>query len=180
MFDRVDRDEEGKFAFYICLPVRNEWRNIDLLRTSVQSCFTAMFADIDGCHAVAMVTGELLENALKYGSWGLDDAVTARSVFRLRAVGDGEGVEVSVQNPCATDGATIARLEETVRWISLQPNPEAAYRLRLLQIASSEDPATVGGLGLVRIAYEGNCEVSTKVEGDVLTVTARMSFKKSP
>ena len=48
---------KDEFGFSIDLTVRSEWRNIDLLRTSVQNCFTAVFADVDGCHAIAMVTG---------------------------------------------------------------------------------------------------------------------------
>jgi len=47
------------FGFSIDMTVRNEWRNVDLLRTSVQNCFTAVFADVDGCHAIAMVTGHV-------------------------------------------------------------------------------------------------------------------------
>src|SRR5215813_2600312 len=57
----------GNFNFSIDLPVRSEWSNVDLLRTSVQNCFTAIFSDIEGCHALAMVTGELIENPVKDG-----------------------------------------------------------------------------------------------------------------
>ena len=47
----------GTFSFSIDLPIRSDWANVDLMRTSVQNCFTAIFSDIDGCHALAMVTG---------------------------------------------------------------------------------------------------------------------------
>ena len=47
----------SNFNFSIDLPVRSEWSNVDLLRTSVQNCFTAVFSDIDGCQALAMVSG---------------------------------------------------------------------------------------------------------------------------
>src|SRR6188472_1509324 len=76
----VRMSKPDDFGFSIDLTVRNEWKNIDLLRTSVQNCFIAVFADLDGCHAIAMVTGELLENALKYGDWTGGD----RAIFRLR------------------------------------------------------------------------------------------------
>ena len=36
-----------EIGFSIDMTVRNEWRNVDLLRTSVQNCFTAVFADVD-------------------------------------------------------------------------------------------------------------------------------------
>jgi hypothetical protein len=51
------------FAFSIDLPIRSDWANVDLLRTSVQNCFKDVFSDIDGCQALSMVTGELLEIA---------------------------------------------------------------------------------------------------------------------
>jgi hypothetical protein len=79
---------KGRFGFSIDLPVRNDWRNVDLMRSSIQSCFTAVFRDLDGCHAMSMVTGELLENAMKYGHWG-----ESEQVFRLRlqsSMGQGE------------------------------------------------------------------------------------------
>src|SRR5262249_37618116 len=79
----VRMNKNDDFGFSIDLTVRNEWRNIDLLRTSVQNCFIAVFADFDGCHSIAMVTGELLENALKYGDWTRGD----RAMFRLRVQG---------------------------------------------------------------------------------------------
>src|SRR6476659_3948449 len=122
------------FAFSIDLTVRNEWKNIDLLRTSVQNCFAAVFADLDGCHAIAMVTGELLENALKYGSW----TATDRTMFRLRVTGSGGDIEIAVQNPLKPDDQNASALKKSIEWINSFPKPEAAYRARLLQIAQED------------------------------------------
>ena len=61
------------FNFSIDLPVRSEWANVDMLRLSVQNCVTTMFSDIEGCRSLAMVTGELIENAIKYGDWHGDE-----------------------------------------------------------------------------------------------------------
>jgi hypothetical protein len=122
------------FAFSIDLTVRNEWKNIDLLRTSVQNCFTAVFADLDGCHAIAMVTGELLENALKYGNWSQMD----RTMFRLRVSGGAENVEISVQNPAKSEDPQASALRKSIDWINSFPKPEAAYRARMLQIAQED------------------------------------------
>ena len=68
-----------RFCFTLDLPVRNEWGNIEKLRESVHSCLSAMFNDMDGCHAITMITGELLENAMKYG---LSTSLGLRSVLR--------------------------------------------------------------------------------------------------
>jgi hypothetical protein len=164
------------FAFSIDLTVRNEWKNIDLLRTSVQNCFTAAFADLDGCHAIAMVTGELLENALKYGNWSQSD----RTMFRLRVTGGTENVEISVQNPLKADDPTGSNLRKAIDWINSFPKPEAAYRARMLQIAQEDTEESPSRLGLVRIAFEGNCRLSMAIDNGVVSVTATLLLDGSP
>lgn len=82
------------FRFLIDVPVSTQWRNIELLRASVQSCLEAVFSDVEGSDAIAMVTGELLENAVKYGHWTQGDGV-----FRLRVWGDEDTGHIEVENP---------------------------------------------------------------------------------
>ena len=157
------------FGFSIDLTVRNEWRNVDLLRTSVQNCFIAVFADVDGCHAIAMVTGELLENALKYGNWASGE----RAMFRLRVVGNEGNIEVSVSNPLKPDDTNAQQLMTSLEWINSFPTPEAAYRARMLQIAQDETgDESPSRLGLVRIAFEGNCRLTAKIDKGNVTVSA--------
>lgn len=157
------------FGFSIDLTVRNEWKNIDLLRTSVQNCFIAVFADLDGCHAIAMVTGELLENALKYGNWSGGD----RAMFRLRVVGNQGNIEVSVQNPLKGDDANAQQLMSSLEWIGSFPKPGDAYRARMMQIAQDDSgDASPSRLGLVRIAFEGNCRLTAKIDNGTVTVSA--------
>jgi hypothetical protein len=161
------------FGFSIDMTVRNEWRNVDLLRTSVQNCFTAVFADVDGCHAIAMVTGELLENALKYGDWVSGD----RAMFRLRVHGRANQiVEVSVQNPLKDADAHASTLLKAVEWINGFQKPEQAYRARMLQIAQNDEETQPSRLGLVRIAFEGNCRLDAKVVDGTVTVTAALDL----
>ncbi len=156
------------FGFSIDLTVRNEWKNIDLLRTSVQNCFIAVFADLDGCHAIAMVTGELLENALKYGDWNSGD----RAQFRLRVHGREGNIEVSVQNPLKATDPNAAALMSSLEWLNGFAKPDQAYRARMLQIAQEEGEAAPSKLGLVRIAAEGNCKISARTDNGTVTVTA--------
>lgn len=165
---------EEAFSFSLDLPVRNEWRNVELLRTSVENCFQAVFADLDGKTAISMVTGELLENALKYGDW---ESAEASRAFRLRVAGDREHAVVTVQNPVKAGDPGLREVIDTVAWIRSFKSPGDAYRARLLEIAQSEDgDASPSRLGLVRVAYEGNCTVEASVEGGTLTVTARMQL----
>ena len=159
------------FGFSIDLTVRNEWRNIDLLRTSVQNCFIAVFADFDGCHAIAMVTGELLENALKYGDWTSGD----RAMFRLRVQGHEGNIEVSVQNPLKGSDPHAESLRSSLDWLNGFQKPEQAYRARMLQIAQEDSDSAPSKLGLVRIAFEGNCKITAKVDNGTVTVTALLA-----
>jgi len=149
-----------EFGFSIDLTVRSEWRNIDLLRTSVQNCFTAVFADV--------------ENALKYGDWVRGD----RAVFRLRVTGHDGGIAVSVQNPLKDD-TQAANLVKTIEWIASFAKPEQAYRARMLQIAQEDSDTTPSRLGLVRIAFEGNCRLDAKVDGNAVTVTATLALDQA-
>ena len=159
-----------EFDFSISLPLRNEWKNVDLLRTSVQSCFIAVFSDVDGCHALAMVTGELVENAVKYGYWNGDD-----KHFRLRISGQHGSVTIQVENPVDPINPQIHTLEDTLRWIAEFPNTETAYRAKMLEIASR--PAGSSGFGLVRCAYEGSSILRAElVDGNALRVVAEMTF----
>jgi hypothetical protein len=160
----------GNFNFSIDLPVRSEWANVDLLRTSVQHCFTAIFSDIEGCHALAMVTGELIENAVKYGDWtGSED-----QRFRLRVWGEGRSAHVSVENPVLQEDPNAHEVLRTLTWMRGFPSPFEAYRAKLLEIAEADREPTDSKLGLVRIAYEGNCLLSAELTRGVLRVQAEL------
>jgi hypothetical protein len=163
--------DDAPFSFSLDLPVRNEWRNVELLRSSVENCFQAVFADLDGRNAVSMVTGELLENALKYGDW---DRPGGAQQFRLRVDGGSSKTVVTVQNPVKVDDPGLAELLATIRWIRGHKSPAEAYRARLLEIASAE--GDVSKLGLVRVAYEGNCVLDASVTDGTLLVTATMTM----
>lgn len=161
--------QSSEFDFHIDVPVRNEWMNVKLLVLSIQSCFNAMFADVDGSETIAMVTGELLENAIKYGAW-------TKEGQRLRFVvtGSREEARVSVENPAQS--TAFDDLERTLTSISKHRDAGAAFRARLLEIAESADP-NVSKLGLIRIAYEGKCKVEASYENGVVRVTAVLRFK---
>jgi hypothetical protein len=154
----------------IDLPVRNEWSNVELLRTAVLSCFAAVFTDLDSCRAVATVISELMENAIKYGSWDDPD----RDSLHLAIKGEDAWVQVSVEHPVEPGSQEVERLQQTVRWLSTFPRPEDAYRARLTEFAEHAPESGNSRLGLARIAYEGNCAISVDVTGSMLRVSAEM------
>ena len=161
----------GEFNFSIDLPVRSEWANVDLLRTSVQNCFTAVFSDIEGCRLLAMVTGELIENAIKYGDWSRSEDQR----FHLRVWGEGRSAHVSVENPVQHDDENAEQVLETPGWMRRFPSAIDAYRAKLLEVAAADRDLGNSKLGLVRIAYEGNCTLTAELARGVLRVQAELT-----
>jgi hypothetical protein len=160
---------DRSFTFLIDLPVQNEWENVDLLRTSVLNCFTAIFKNMEGCHSFATVASELMENAIKYGAWE-----NADSHLRLRVWGDAYEAFVQVENPVEPSSDGVRELTETIAWLGGFATPEEAYRARMLEVAQS--PRGVTKLGLARIVYEGRCKLSAVIDGQVLRVTGVTSL----
>jgi hypothetical protein len=153
------------FRFLIDLPVQNHWENVDLLRTSVLNCFTAVFREMDGVHAFAMIAAELLENAIKYGNW-----TDETKCLHLRVWGDEDTARVEVENPVDVSSPDVGDLMRTMDWLKDFGSAEDAYKARLLEVAMS--PRGVSKLGLARIAYEGNCSLTAQIDGEVLRVTS--------
>jgi hypothetical protein len=166
--------------FSIDLPIRSDWANVDLLRTSVRNCFTAIFNDIEGGYSLAMVTGELVENAIKYGYWTGATGATGptgpdEQRFRLRLWGEGRHVHVSVENPVHGGDVQVEEVLKTLRWMRGFSSPSDAYRAKLLEIAAADHDRSNSKLGLVRIAYEGNCMLTAELTRGVLRVQAEMT-----
>jgi hypothetical protein len=112
-----------------------------------------------------MIVAELLENAIKHGTWKSDVA----PAFRLRVWSGGDRhAFVSVENPIKAD--SIAEVNRIIEFIRSHASADEAYRARLLEVAANPQ-AGVSGLGLVRVAYEGNCTLSCKASDDNTRIT---------
>jgi hypothetical protein len=151
--------------FQIELPLTSEWKNVELLRSSVLNCLTTIFSNHDFCRTISMVTGELLENALKFGDW------SDRSSFRLKVFGSEDRVTIEVFNPVPSGDPRVEKLLGTIRWLEQMDDPKGAFLARLGELAQSNDEAE-SGIGLVRIAYEGDCTLTASLDNGVVRVCA--------
>lgn len=95
-----------------------------------------------------MVAAELLENALKHGQ------------------SDGKGIELVVEGQgkfievvSSVRQQDLAPLEERVRWLSAQGDPQQAWMRALSEVFERGE----FGLGLARIASEGGCRISLRM-----------------
>ncbi len=159
------KEDVYDYDFSIDVPVRNDWTNVSRLVTSVQNCFNAMFDDLAGSRTVAMVTAELLENALKYGGGSKKDRL------RLRVEGTADVARITMANPAPPE--SFADLQKCLDWMNGFPDVEAAFRARLLAIATATG-AEESRLGIVRIAYEGRCKLKAHYEDGIVSVCAEL------
>ncbi len=155
------------FSFAIDVPVRGEWKNVSLLVTSVQNCFAAMFSELDGANALAMIAGELMENAIKYGNWG-----PKPGFLRLGVHGTVGKARVAVKNPVSAEN--LARLEESLAWIKSFPTPAEAFAARIQEVVGA--PRGESRLGLVRILYEAESTLTVRVDGGDVEVIAEVTI----
>jgi two-component sensor histidine kinase len=98
--------------------------------------------------AMEMVAAELLENALKHGQ------PDPRGIELLV---EGEVRFIEVVSSVRTDD--LAPLEERVKWLSAQSDPQTAWLRALAEVFERGE----FGLGLARIASEGGCRISLRM-----------------
>lgn len=163
-----DDERPSDFRFAIDVPVRNRWENVELLRITIEHCLAAMLIEVERREALVMITGELLENAIKYGDWSSGD-----STFRLSVFGDDSSGTVTVENPVGLEDDGPRTVLEAIRWIESFSSTEEAYHAKLLELASKPRGAR-RGLGLVRVVHEGDCRLEAEHAERSLRVTARI------
>lgn len=95
-----------------------------------------------------MVAAELLENAVKYGQ---------PDPRGIELVVDGGGRFIEVVS--SVRDADLARIEERVKWLSEQGDPQQAWLRALSEVFQRGE----FGLGLARIASEGGCRISLRM-----------------
>lgn len=131
--------------------------------------------DEDDTYGLAMAAQELLENAVKYGVFGPDDAIT----LNLDSVGDTGTVEVVSR--VKADSDRFRKLDQTIQWIRGFQNPFEAWVERLKDVSSRPLVSGESGLGLTRIAYEGGCILDFYVsEDNLLAISAVLHRPRRP
>ena len=136
---------------WVHLRIPNAWQNSELVRVSVGLLAQAALGPGDHAHCLGMASGELLENAFKYGDPSAVEYTLCRVPGALQ-------IEVR-QRP--SDRAACDRLAALIEWIASFGDLRAAYQSRMQQLSGGGEP---GGLGLVRIAYEGGCRLGCALD----------------
>jgi hypothetical protein len=162
----------------ISIPI--EWTRVELVRKAVGFCVYAVYGRGDLRDSISMVSAELLENAMKYAP---PDGMVHYALFHERtpapearsAPHESEGLVVTVKSGAPKGSRHVDALRERIAWIERFPSPAEAYMAALAEVFEHKEGQGEGGLGLVRIAYEGGCKLScnTSEPGVVLVRAAR-------
>lgn len=152
--------------------IRNDWNEIEKTRMECRSFLEKQKLSDNIIDAVSMVVSELLENSLKYGAFS-----KAETVHCTITVGDDE-ITVEVKSPVdRKNDQYFRKLDQTIQWIRGYQNPFEAYieKLKEASLKSFEDRES--GLGLVRIAYEGQSILDFYVnEKNIIAISAVYQF----
>ena len=136
---------------HLAIQVPADWSRVEPVRSAVARCIMATLRDRDLEVSLGMVVAELLENAIKYGRAGAPEiGVTVRV--------KGSRVHVTVENEIDEKSDHVAVLRKRLDWMQTFHRPSDAYMAALKEIYGGST-STLGGLGIVRIAHEGGCQI---------------------
>ncbi|HVK84088.1 MAG TPA: ATP-binding protein [Kofleriaceae bacterium] len=151
----------------LCLEVelQPEWDNVTRASEAVALLALGSYGDGDLRDALAMVSGELLENAIKYAS--------PQTLVKLAIRESASAIVVEVTN-AIVGNEEIQRLADQLAWLASHQDPAEAWAAALAQVTTERRER--GGLGILRIANEGGSRIDYAVPSPgVLTVRASMS-----
>ncbi len=166
MHVKKGNESKGKTAG-LDLAVAPDW---DAIKGTWDSCLKTL---VDGGltpdegYQLAMVAQELLENAVKYGSFRHGERLS------LTIQVSAEDVVIEVKSRVGVDDAHLRQFDKRVQWIRGFQDPFEAYVERMKIVSAQPFSHHESGLGLTRIAYEGRSTIDFYVdEDDTLAVSA--------
>jgi hypothetical protein len=132
--------------------VKPEWDEIEKVRNESADFLQSHELSDNTIHSLSMIISELIENGLKYGDFakGNDKVVVHLNVAT-------NAVTVEVVNPVDKSAYKhLSKLDKTIQWIRGYQDPFEAYIERIKEVSKKPLHDMESGIGLVRIAYEGN------------------------
>ena len=146
---------QGRFE----LRLAPDWDTVKSAWDDCHRFFVEHGLDADQAYALSMTAQELLENAVKYGGF----TNPAQRVELSVAMGQTD-VTIEVKAPAHQDPVRLKKLDDTVQWIRGYQSPFEAYVEKLKQVSAQPYEPGESGLGLARIAYEGQCVLDFYVD----------------
>ncbi len=127
-----------------------QWGEVERARLICSEYLESNHYEIDTIDAITMICSELVENAVKYGDFiSTEDKISLNILLNDKII-------IEVKCPIIrSKNQHFHRLDRIIQWIRGHQNPFEAYieKLKMVAVKPLDDPE--GGLGLFRIAYEG-------------------------
>jgi hypothetical protein len=159
----------GDTAKSLSIDLKPDWSELDKISDILQNFLDNSTFTRDDYDAVKMVTTELVENGIKYGYFPSNESGIKLSLKKKK-----NRVLIEVKNQIKdSELEHLRRLDAKIQWIRGYQNPFEAYVERLKEISNKNLAEGESGLGLVRIAYEGQSILDFYVnEDNLLAVSA--------
>lgn len=158
---------------YQSLTINPEWDEIEVVRNKCSTFFTDNSIPDDTVHAGTMVVSELLENSIKYG-----DFTGKKSNVDINISIGSQTITIEISNPVNEVAYDyLHTLDKTIQWIRGFQDPFQAYVEMLKKVSRRPLGDDNSGLGLVRIAYEGDAILDFYVNNEgILNVSAIIDY----
>ncbi len=146
-----------------------DWDKIEKARNLVAEYCDSHNLPKSVAEAVVMVVSELAENAIKYGYFSSgENSITIEISLR------DDNISIEVTHPVERESYDhLVELDKTIQWIRGFQDPFEAYTEKLRTVSKKALDDHSSGLGLVRIAYEGQAILDFFVdEKDMLNISA--------
>ncbi len=153
--------------------IKPTWDELKNVMSGVSDFLISFNLSNDIIHAMVMVSNELAGNAVKYGYFQNEEADISLDLSINKT-----HITIEVRNPIhESNDYHLQKLDETVQWIRGYQDSFEAYTMKLKELAKSDLSNEESGLGLVRIAYEGESIIDFFVdENNIIAVSAIYSL----
>ena len=150
------------------LNLKPQWDEVEKARVACEKFLREGDYSTDIIDSVTMVCSELIENAVKYGDY------PSQADGILLTIISGRKIIVEVKCPIIkSKNQHFQRLDRIIQWIRGHQNPFEAYIEKLKVVSSKPADDQESGLGLFRIAYEGQSVLDFYVgEDGIISVSA--------
>lgn len=159
------------------LTVDPEWHEIESARGETELFLRSHGFTDDSTQTLIMVISELIENGIKYGNFK-----SPEDQVRVNVHMGPNRITIEVVNPVDEKAFHhLKKLDKTIQWIRGYQDPFEAYVEKLKEVSRKPFKDEESGLGLVRIAYEGQAILDFFVgDNGMLNVSAVLNFNGDP
>ncbi|MEQ9367128.1 MAG: hypothetical protein RIF32_23035 [Leptospirales bacterium] len=156
------------------MKVRPVWDEVERVRNETMAFLEQHAFSEETVQSLGMVASELCENAVKYGCFSGHQENSPIIEVIVRFNEQRSRVLVRVIGPVQIgNNPHFRRFKETLDWLQSHENPMEAYLEKMQAVALTDPMDSKSGLGLPRIAYEGQSLLSYELDDhDRLAVSA--------